>query len=64
MKSREDLILENIELEQLALKYKKGLHLAKKFIDSHIADPDLNNEMYGNYAEYSDFIKRQNLTKI
>lgn len=27
---------------------------AKKFIDSHIADPDLTNEMIDNYEAYSD----------
>jgi len=45
MKDREELILETIELERQLMVYKKGLHLAKKFIEVHRGDPDLSDEM-------------------
>ena len=64
MKSRKDLIEENIELEQIAMKFKKGLHLAKKFIDSHAADPDLTVEMVKAYSDYNEFIDSRGLREI
>lgn len=33
MKSREDLIKENIELERICMRYKKGLNDIKKHLD-------------------------------
>ena len=64
MKSRDDLMMETIELERTALKFKKGLHLAKKFIDSHLADPDLSGEMMDNYSAYNDFIEENGLKEL
>ena len=64
MKSREDLINEIIEMENAAMKFKKGLHLAKKFIDSHRADPDLSVEMIDNYSAYTDFLEENDLGGI
>jgi len=64
MKSREDLISDNIELERIAMKFKKGLHLAKKFIDSHIADPDLSDEMIKAYSDYNVFLDSRGLREI
>ncbi len=64
MKSREDLIMETIELENSLMKYKKGLHLAKRFIDSHVGDTDLSSEMIEAYAAYRVFLKENGLEGI
>jgi hypothetical protein len=64
MQSREDLIKESIELAETAFKFKRGLHLAKKFIDSHAADPDLTDEMIDAYSAYNDFIDKNDLRDL
>lgn len=35
-------------------KYRKAFYAAKGFIDSHVADPDMTDEMIEKYREYED----------
>lgn len=63
-KSNQELIEETIILERIVMKYKKGLHLAKKFIDSHAADPDITPEMIEAYAEYTKYLRDNSLQGI
>lgn len=63
-KSNRALVIETIELERSLMKYKRGLHLAKKFIDSHVGDPDMNTEMIENYKAYTLFLSVHNLEGI
>ncbi len=64
MKSRHELIQEIIDLENTAMKFKKGLHLAKKFIDSHVADPDITDEMADNFCVYDAYLDDNKLQEI
>ncbi len=64
MKSRETLMMETIELENSLMKYKKGLHLAKRFIDTHVGDSDLSSEMIEAHSAYKVFLKDNGLEGI
>ncbi len=47
------------------LFYEAAFNAAKEFIDSHIADPDLDNEMieaYRNYQEELEKLEKLNIT--
>ena len=57
-KSRGDLIGETIGLERTAIKFKKGLHLAKKCIEEmNSGDP----KALSSYKEFDAFIAEHGL---
>ena len=43
-------------------KYAHAFKAAQAFIDSHVADPDITNEMCETYAKYQESIEFLNLT--
>ena len=44
--------------------YKEGLRLAKKFIDVHIGDPDMSNEMIDAHSNYLAFLEHYDLEDL
>ena len=42
-------------------KYKKAFEAAKAFIDSHVADPDITDEMMDKYSKYLASLEELNI---
>lgn len=54
MKTREELTLENIEFEHTVMKFKKGLHLAKAYIDADDYDRAKKRDVFLSYLKDND----------
>lgn len=48
----------------LPTDYKEGLRLAKKFIEAHVADPDLSDEMVEAHLSYLAFLEHYDLEDL
>ena len=63
VKNRDDLILENIELVDIVMRFKRGLHLAKRVIDVNEDSPN-SQEAIECREVYNKYIKENDLTGI
>jgi len=46
------------EMQKQVNDLKDLVCAAKQFIDSHVADPDITNEMIRNYQEYNELLAK------